>query len=374
MIIYVDNDLKLEEAIDFLKKKATLGFDVETNGLDPLTNQVLLIQIGNEDFQYVFDVYKLGTGIYSILEVLQSEDTAKVAHNAKFDYGMIKSNFKIDLPTIRCTMIGEQLLTQGKHTRANLAAVIDKYLGQVLPKEARTSFIGMKLGDSFTPEQIEYAGGDIAYLIPLYKKIQALLNTRDMKELSELEYETVRVTADLELNGIFLDKTKWTILQNIAEKGAEKARKELDVFFVPHSEVDLFGGVGVNYNSPKQLTPLLEKITGETIPSTGEAALKRIKHPVIDALLTYREHQKKISTYGEKFFEKYVSSVDGRVHSDFLQLGADSGRYASKNPNLTNIPKEEEYRAAFVAQDPEYRIISADFSGQINRFLLTYLY
>ena len=267
MIIYVNNDLKLEEGIDTLKKESTLAFDTETNGLDPLSNQVLLIQVGNERFQYVFDVYKLGTNIYSVLEILQDENVAKVAHNAKFDYSMIKANFKIDLPNLRCTMIGEQLLTQGKHTKANLAAVVDKYLGKSLPKDAGKSFINMKLGDSFTPEQIEYACTDTAYLIPLYKKIQMLLNARDMKELSELEYETVRVTGDLELNGIFLDKKKWTALQKIAEEGAKVAKKELDVFFTPYCNIDLFGSLDINYNSPKQIGPLLEKITGRSIPS-----------------------------------------------------------------------------------------------------------
>ena len=58
-----------------------------------------------------------------------------------------------------------------------------------------------------------------------------------------------------------------------------------------------------------------------------------------------------------------------RIHSQFKQLGADSGRYASKNPNMTNIPSEAEYRAAFTAPSDEYKLIAADFSGQELRLL-----
>ncbi len=366
---YIDNDAKLQEPLDVLSRKSILGFDIESNGLDPLLNKVLLLQVGDEQAQYVFDIYKLGTSIYKVLDILKNENVAKVAHNAKFDYGMIKGNFGVDLPNIRCTMIGEQLLIQGKQKRANLAAVLDKHLGVSLPKGEQKSFINMPLGKPFTAAQLQYAGDDVKYLIPLYKKLQTLLNDRGMKELSELEYETIRVTADLELNGIFLDKEKWSKLQEIAEEGAAEARKELDTFFADYVGADLFGNLDINYNAPEQVGPILEKITGASIQSTAEPFLKKIKHPVIDAMLTYREHKKKITTYGDKFFEKHASPVDGRVHSDFQQLFADSGRFASRKPNMTNIPKEEEYRAAFVAQDPEYRIVSADYGGQELRLM-----
>jgi len=363
-MLYITTEDELNAALTYLRRQPIVALDTETTGLNPLEDKILLLQIGDTQEQYVFNIYKLGTYIYKVLDWIIEKNVACIIHNAKFDYAMIKSNFGYTLPEVRCTMIGEQLLNQGKKQSVGFGAVALKYLGIALDKTQQSSFIGMKWGQEFTQRQIDYAGEDVQYLLPIYKKIQNLLNERGMGELSTLEYETTRVTADMELNGIFLDSEKWLALKDKAIAAADVAKAKLDKFFEPFVEKDLFGSLDINYNSPTQLLPILSDITRTKLTSTSEAALKRISHPVIEALLEYRGQQKRITTYGKEFLEQNVSPIDGRVHSDFMQLGADSGRYASKNPNMTNIPKAQEYRAAFIAQDPEYRIISADFSGQ----------
>jgi len=369
MEYYITNTTQMDEALSYLKTLSVVGLDTETTGLDFLVDKVLLIQVGDQTNQYVFDVYQLGSDIYPLLEWLKSDEIVKILHNAKFDYSFIKTNFDIELKNIKCTMIANQLLTQGLKLSSSLKAVLDKYLGVNMDKGEQASFINMVMGQSFTNDQIKYAALDVLHLIPLYKKMQKLLVERDMEVLSKLEYETVRVTADLEINGIYIDKKAWLNLKSLAEDRMKKAKAKLDEFFKPHCGVDLFGSANINYNSPKQLQPVLSTICNTYIESTSEFNLKRIKHPVIDALLLYREAFKKMSTYGAEFVEKYVSKVDNRIHSQFKQLGADSGRYASKNPNMTNIPSEAEYRAAFTVQSPEYKLIAADFSGQELRLL-----
>lgn len=367
---YVTTETEIEPALNYLKRQSLLGLDTETTGLDPLDAKVLLLQIGNQEDQYIFDVFRLGSNIYEILNWAAKGDATFVMHNAKFDYAMLKANFNCELPQIRCTMLGEQLLTQGRQQSAGFGAVALKYLGIGLDKTQQSSFIDMKWGQEFTQRQLEYAAEDVQHIIPIYTKIQKLLDDRGMKELSTLEYETAKVTADMELNGIFLDRDKWLALKDIAETEANKARAELDKHFEPYGEKDLFGNVDINYNSPKQILPVLNDLLRIELKSTSEGALKKYKnHPVIEALLLYREQQKKITTYGQEFLNQYVSKIDGRIHSDFKQLGADSGRYASKDPNMTNIPAAQEYRAAFIAQEDDYRIISADFSGQELRLL-----
>ena len=227
----------------------------------------------------------------------------------------------------------------------------------------------MKLGEEFTEGQLEYAAKDVIHLNDLYTHLEKLLKERNMLSLMDLEMETIYATRDLEVNGIYLDGEKWLALKDTAQKEMLKSKAELDNHFIKHCEVDMFGNVTVNYNSPKQLKPLLEAITGIALDSTSVQALKKINHPVITSLLTYREHNKKLTTYGEDFLNTHVSKTTGRVHSDFVQLGADSGRYASRTPNMTNIPSAPRYRAAFTVQNEDYQMISADFSGQELRLL-----
>ena len=84
--------------------------------------------------------------------------------------------------------------------------------------------------------------------------------------------ETVYDTCDMELNGIYLDADKWLALKDTAQREMIAAKNELDSHFIDHCEVDMFGCVTVNYNSPKQLKPHLETITGRTLDSTSVAA------------------------------------------------------------------------------------------------------
>ena len=192
----------------------------------------------------------------------------------KFDYSMIKANLGIDMENVACTMIGEQLLTRGRtNQKASLEVVSDKYLGVKMDKREQSSFIGMKWGDAFSDTQLYYAAEDVALLIPLYSQIQKLLNERGMEQLSKLEYETVRVTGDLELNGMFLDPTKWLALRDTALEEAQKSLLILDAFFKPHCNVNLFGEPDINYDSPKQLSEKLSQVLKMKITSTAKPVL-----------------------------------------------------------------------------------------------------
>lgn len=368
---YVDNQTKLKDALEYLttQNNTVFGVDTETNGLDPHTNEVLLIQIGNFEEQFVFDVFKLGTSIFEVINWLSDNKSLKILHNAKFDYKMIKGRFKKEISNMRCTMIGEKLLTAGLNVRHNLGAVGNKYIGVDLNKDAQKSFVGMKPGDEFTEEQIEYAGLDVKYLPKIYQKMFDLIKERDMVELYDLESETVPVTGDMELNGIYIDKKRWLSLKDDAFKRLNKAIKELDQFFIPIVGEDLMGKANINYGSPAQLLGPLKKITDTDIESTGAEVLEGIDHPAAEALLNYREAAKKISTYGEEFLKQHVNPATGRIHSSFYQHGTKTGRYASRDVNLQNIPSEDVYRAAFRAQKPDYKIIGADFSSQEIRLL-----
>jgi len=370
---YIDNFKNLEIAIKKLNEFEFLGIDIETNGLEPLYNDILLIQIGTPSVQCVFDVHKLGNHIFELIKFLNRKtETTFIAHNAKFDYSFLNVKYKFNPAKLVCTMIGEQLLTQGiKKVEYNIHAVLEKYIGKKIDKEQQTRFIDKIPGCEFTEKQLDYAAIDVEYLVPLYLRINTLLKERGMEGLAKLEYETTMVTGDLETAGIYINDKEWLKLKNVAANNVTTAKHELDKYFKPYCSADMFGEMTINYNSPAQVLPVINKICKKTFKSTSATILKTHKsaYPVIEALLHYREEAKKISTYGEVFLHTHTKK-DGRIHSNFIQLGARTGRYSSRNPNMTNIPRDQKYRTPFQAQLDDWLFISADFSQQELRLLV----
>jgi len=140
-------------------------------------------------------------------------------------------------------------------------------------------------------------------------------------------------------------------------------------------EIYALAGMAFNINSPKQLgevlfdtlglTPKNAKKTAGGQRSTKESELEKLReeHPIIEKLLRYRELQKLVSTYVDNLPQMVGS--DGRIHSTLLQTGAATGRMASKDPNLQNIPIRTEegrlVRGAFIAA-PGYQLVAIDYS------------
>lgn len=371
MIHYIKTIDKLEQAVSYIANQKVVAVDTETTGLDPHTSKVLLVQIGNKENQYVFNVAKLGKNISKLNKIFTSPSIKKILHNAKFDYKMIKSNFGAELYNISDTYLMDCLITQGRpNIRHGLATLLDKYLNIQMGKEEQKSFTSMKYGDEFTESQIKYAAYDIKHLVALHDDLRKRVKDKNMATLADMECECARATGDLEYNGIYLDRAKWLDLKDSATVKANKAKKILDDIFIEHCEPNLFGEPTINYNSPKQLLPILQNLCGPSLTSTGVDVLKQYDHPAIEALLSYRFATKRVTTYGEEFYDTNVNKSDRRIHAQFWQLGrAHTGRYASSNPNMQNIPREAAYRAAFTAQSKEYKIVCADFSGQELRLL-----
>ena len=372
MIYLVKNTTQTKFAYDYLKSEPILGADTETTGLDPITDKVLLIQLGTTEHQFVFDVARLSSeDLNLIFKIFESDEILKVFQNGKFDYKMLKSNFGVKTKYMADTMIVEQLLTKGVKQRGfGLAELTEKYRAGTLNKEIRAEFQHMKFGDEFSKEAIKYAADDVKVTPIIYDAQLKLADERGMRNLILLENETVRVNAELELNGIYIDQAAWLALEDKAYEDRDKAEAKLQTHFEKYFPTNLFGKVDINYSSVQQIKPVLEKILGRSLESTNEKYLKQFEndYEVIKDLFDFREASKKLSTYGKTFLE-FVHPVTQRVHATYLQLGTDSGRESFKDPNMQNIPHAQAYRTPFCAQHPDYRIISADFANQELRVL-----
>jgi DNA polymerase I len=361
-----------DKAVRFLSTLLSIGVDTETTGSEPITDKVLLISAGNTDTQFVFDVAKLESNLEPLLNVLANPQIIKIVHNAKFDYKFFRRSFGIALEPVFDTMIAEMLLLKGRKLQGfALDDIADKYLGVKMDKDIRKSFLKMVYGDSFTEPQLYYSAMDVAYLHKLREEQMRFIRKHGLEKVSVIEMATIPAIGDMELAGMFIDKVKWLKAEENAKAAKLTAMEKLNEFFSPIYGKDMFGNCNINYNSPKQLLPAIKSVVGkpaEGLSSTAEAALKEIDHPAIKALLAYREKEKRITTYGSAFLE-YINPVTGRIHSDFSQLYTDTGRFSSANPNLQNIPREKVYREAFTSGDPDYRLITVDYSGMELRIL-----
>lgn len=143
------------------------------------------------------------------------------------------------------------------------------------------------------------------------------------------------------------------------------------------AQASLFGVAEINLDSQQQVTDALKNL-GVPVPATTrgwQLEPLALDYPVVGKLLEYRGVAKAISSFGEKILE-FIKPQTGRIHSDFRQIGAPTGRFSSSNPNIQQIPHEEAYRRCFRAPEGRKLVIAdysqielrilADFSGDEN--------
>lgn len=361
----ITTNQELERIVPELEREQTLGLDTEGNKLDPLTAKLFLLQIATKDKAFVIDCQKVD--LTPLKPVLEAERPLKIAQNAKFDYSLLKAQAGITLGSVFDTMLAERVITCGISRETSLRALADKYLGLKLDKTIRDSFAdptNPALHGKFTKEQLDYAARDALILHDIFKKQFALLQEEELIDTAKLEFQVVPVVGDMELRGSLIDQKRWRshIAELLGKRDNINREIQTDLrHLTDFSQVDLFGNEtdSINLDSPLQLLEAFKKL-GVELPNTSEATLSKIDHPLAKKLLEYRGYEKMITSFGESILEK-IHPLDNRLHPDFLQLGADTGRFACNNPNLQQIPAESGFRSCFIASSG-YKLITADYS------------
>ncbi len=356
---------ELEKIVPELENEQTLGLDTEGNKLDPLTSKLFLIQIATKEKAFVINCQKVD--LTPLKPVLEADRPLKIAQNAKFDYSLLKAQAGITLGAVFDTMLAERVITCGISREISLRALADKYLGMKLDKTIRDSFTdptNAALHGKFSKEQLDYAARDALILHEIFRKQFAILQKEELVNTAKLEFQVVPVVGEMELRGSLIDQKKWRshIAELIEKRNTINTEIQKDLrHLTDFSQVDLFGNESdaINLDSPLQLLEAFKKL-GIPLPNTSEATLSKIDHPLAKKLLEYRGFEKMITSFGESILEK-IHPLDNRLHPDFLQLGADTGRFACNNPNLQQIPAESGFRSCFIAS-PGYKLITADYS------------
>ena len=371
------NDIQtatIQECQAYCESKTVLGVDTETEGFDFTCKKLIMFQIGDKERQYVIDTRVVD--ISPLKEVLESDKIIKVLHNAKFDYKFIKKWAGISLEEIYDTFLVERVLHCGKQDHGySLARCTERYLNQVLDKETRNKFIGLK-GQPYTVDQITYGANDVVYLLDIREKQLALLRNFELEQVARLENKVVKVFSEIEYEGLNIDEDKWTAMAEQNVKLAYEQELKLDDIVLAHPllqhyrvpvQVDMFAAMDevrkthIKWSSPLQILELFQNLVPNLEDVNGKKLNKhRYKHPLIDEYIRYKERTKLANAYGTKFFN-YVN-CDGKVHTNFSQI-LDTGRVSSSKPNMQQIPSDNTFRNCFTAPEG-WVFVSSDYSSQ----------
>lgn len=370
----IDNANDLEKYIDKAIKVDYLALDTETdNSLDPLTCKLMgiCLYVPNTRPVYVpINHCYLGTenklpnqvsekDASRILKKLKDAGTKLVYHNGKFDIRVINNTLGFYLPTWWDTMLAAQIINENERAGLKLQyqAHIDPTMGAYNIEKLFKALPYVWV----SPEVFAlYAAVDAYDTYRLQQYQESIFNEEDKLRMRDLfrniEMPVSPITAKMEDDGIYVDKEFLQKLDKKYRQDRDNAKERLDGILKDYSkEIEYYQNVGkldnpINFESSIQLKIVLYEILKtkpleEGSTATDKATLKLLKTPFTKALLDFRHYAKLVNSFTTPLQEK-ISSVDGKLHSNFYQMGSEennvvTGRFASKAPNLQQMPSKE---------------------------------
>lgn len=370
-------DIKVVDALPDLSDKAVLGFDVETTRHDgkdscPYRDKIVSLQISDG-----IDVWILRGNYISAIPFLTNPSIKKIAHSAAFDVKFLRHHLGgIEIGNLHDSLLTERLITAGTEVSNGLEAVLARRCGVFTDKTIRDQFTTHT--GPFSESQIQYMATDVLHLPEIRRQQLEEVSRAGLGKVLALENSIVPVIAGMELDGVGFDRDLWSqYLVWFEEKKQEikhRLSNYLDLAYMP----SIFGGIDIelNLNSTNQVAQQLTKM-GCDLPDTRESTLQSALEDYdsnsavgrfIADLLEYRGWEKLIG-YA---YHKHVNPITGNIHCSWNQLGAQTGRFSSSDPNLQNVRRpiegEPNLRAAFIPDEGEVFII-ADYSQQEPRIL-----
>jgi DNA polymerase-1 len=376
-----------EKLAEKLSKTSLLVFDTETDSLNPFELNIVGASFSTKAEEGFFVAIDPGSKIFSdgkerlpvdefvkiFKSLFENKKIKKVCQNGKFDISVMRSlgikveNFYFD------TMVASYIIDPDqKHGMDDLS---EKYLNYTpIP-------LSQLIGEKKDPKKIfdieleqlsDYAAEDADITFQLYEILNKEIKKEKLEKVAyDVDFPLVPVLEEMEYQGVKIDK-----------KALESFGKELQKLISEYTKkIYKSAGEDFNISSPKQLQKILFEKLGlasgrktKTGFSTDARSLENLRgeHEIIDLILDYRQVTKLKSTYTDSL-PNLINPKTGRVHTDFNQTIAATGRLSSMNPNLQNIPVRsemgKEIRKAFVPRDKNYVLLSADYSQIELRFL-----
>jgi len=378
-ITIVDDEEKLDDLVGKLKSVEKISFDTETTSTDPMQADLVGISLAIEEgAAYYIPVghkhEKKQLALQTVINALHVPFTnptiQKIGHNLKYDCLILRNHGLETTPLSFDTMIAAWVL-EPQSRRLGLKKMAEAELNVRMThiKELIGSGKKQLTMDAVTIEDAApYAGADAEIPLRLEKILSERLSANQLSSIFEkIEMPLVPVLADMEYIGIAVDKDFFKTFSDELSARIEEITKEMYEIV----------GYSFNINSTQQLSKVLFDTLGLTPPdssnktksgnySTAASVLEEMRdqHTVVEMLLEYRELSKLVSTYLDAL-PKQVNPKTGRVHTSFNQTGSVTGRLASSDPNLQNIPTRtplgHRVRKGFIASARNV-LLSVDYS------------
>lgn len=397
-VITVRTEAQLADLVKALEGATAISFDVETTSLDKMQADIVglclaveppvsyYVPIGHLDQaaqaetgqmglfagEAVLEEGQLGkTAVFNAIRpAMSNPEIGKIAHNAKYDYAVLHQHGLTVTPITFDTMIAEWLTDPGsKHkglkdlTRHRLGVEMTPISNLIGKGKKQKSFAEVAIEDA-----APYGAADADMTLRLVAPLQAEIEEKGLEKLLDLELPLIPVLAAMEREGIGVDVSFFT------QMSAELAVRLQEL----EGNIHQIAGEPFNIQSTQQLSDVLFnkmdlpreglKKTKSGYYSTAAKVLTDLKpldeSGIIGAIMEYRELGKLKSTYVDAL-PLMVNPNTGRIHTSYNQTGAVTGRLASSNPNLQNIPIRskvgQQIRRGFVAR-PGWKFITADYS------------
>ncbi len=378
----ITNVDQIDEWIKEAEEKGELAIDTETSSLDPhqanLVGISLCTKIGKAC--YIPVGHKSGKSLKKedvlkkLKPILRDRSIKKIGQNIKFDF-IVLLKHGIEMNSIEDTMLMSYVLSAGKN-RHNMDTLSEIHLGHKTISYKEIVGTGKKeinFSEVEINKAMEYAAEDADITFRLYKIFNKSLKVEKLTNLYEtFEKPLIKILANMEIEGIKIDKKFLKILSEKFEKKIKKLEK--DIFNISKKEF--------NIGSPKQLGEIIYndlkiavlKKTKKGSFATSASVLEDLAfkgHKFPQLVLDWRQVSKLKNTYTDSL-QEHINPNTKRVHTSFLLAATNTGRLASSDPNLQNIPIKSEdgkdIRKAFIAEKG-FELISADYNQIEMRIL-----
>ena len=376
------NEIDLDELIKKLNEKSVISVDCETNSLNPIDAELVGISFSYDDNKayYIPVAHKKVKSlskelvIKKLKKILEDPSIKKIGQNIKYDF-MIFKKYGINIEPIEDTMLLSYTLDAGNN-RHNMDTLSEIHLGHKTISYKEIVGSGKKqlnFSDVNLKDATKYAAEDADITLRLYNILKNRLDSEKLNKIYEVfEKPMIKLLSKLEMSGVKIDDL---YLKKLSKKFQERLiKKEKEIYKISKKEF--------NIGSPKQLGEIIYndlkiaklKKTKKGSLATSAKVLEDLAltgHKFPKLIIEWRQDSKLKSTYTDAL-QDHINKKTKRVHTSFLLAATNTGRLASSDPNLQNIPIKsadgKEIRKAFIA-DKGNILISADYNQIEMRIL-----